>query len=346
MDSISQFVLGAAVGEAVLGKKIGNKALLYGGIAGTIPDLDIIAGPLMTEVDALAFHRGISHSIFFAVVGGLLMGWLFYKFFKRFGSKSGDHQLVGLRSWQCMFFLGFITHSILDCFTMYGTQLFAPFTNFRVAFSTVSVADPMYTLPFFICLCIVAFQKRHSLKRLRWNYIGIAWSCLYLCFTVFNKAYVNSVFEQQLVKQNIDYNRFIVGPTIFNNVLWNATVETDSVYYQGQYSLFDINDIQFNPIEKNHNYIDDSSVDRTIEILKWFTSEYYNIIERKDRKLQFNDLRYGTFKGKGDGENDYIFRFVLDKREDGYFVEVAKGGPEEGDEKQMISQLWHRIKGN
>ena len=46
MDSLTQIVLGAAVGEAVLGRKIGNKAILYGAIAGTIPDLDVIIAPI------------------------------------------------------------------------------------------------------------------------------------------------------------------------------------------------------------------------------------------------------------------------------------------------------------
>ena len=42
MDSLTQIVLGAAVGEATLGRKVGNKALLWGAIAGTIPDLDVV----------------------------------------------------------------------------------------------------------------------------------------------------------------------------------------------------------------------------------------------------------------------------------------------------------------
>ena len=42
MDSLSQLVLGAAVGEAVLGRKLGNKAILWGAIGGTIPDLDVL----------------------------------------------------------------------------------------------------------------------------------------------------------------------------------------------------------------------------------------------------------------------------------------------------------------
>ena len=79
MDSVSQIALGAAVGEAVLGRKLGNKAILWGAVGGTIPDLDIITAPFLSEIDSLAFHRGISHSIFFAVVAGLLFGWLLHR---------------------------------------------------------------------------------------------------------------------------------------------------------------------------------------------------------------------------------------------------------------------------
>ena len=50
MDSLTQIVLGAAVGEVVLGKKVGNKAMLYGAIAGTIPDLDVLTRYFMDTV--------------------------------------------------------------------------------------------------------------------------------------------------------------------------------------------------------------------------------------------------------------------------------------------------------
>ena len=58
MDSITQIVLGAACGEAILGKKIGNRALLFGAIGGTIPDLDVFIGKLLfnNEIDSMAFH--------------------------------------------------------------------------------------------------------------------------------------------------------------------------------------------------------------------------------------------------------------------------------------------------
>ena len=59
MDSLTQIVLGAACGEVALGKKIGNKALLFGAIGGTIPDLDVFVGRWIysNEIDIMSFHR-------------------------------------------------------------------------------------------------------------------------------------------------------------------------------------------------------------------------------------------------------------------------------------------------
>jgi inner membrane protein len=81
MDSLTQIVLGAAVGEIALGKKIGNRALIWGAIGGTIPDLDVIANSFMDPIESLAFHRGITHSIFFSVFGGAVFGWLVHRLY-------------------------------------------------------------------------------------------------------------------------------------------------------------------------------------------------------------------------------------------------------------------------
>ena len=76
MDSLTQIVLGAAVGEVVLGKKIGNKAMLWGAIAGTIPDLDVYQSLLYDSLKANELHRGISHSLLFSICMAPLLAWL------------------------------------------------------------------------------------------------------------------------------------------------------------------------------------------------------------------------------------------------------------------------------
>ena len=143
MDSLTQIVLGAACGEAVLGKKIGNKALLFGAIGGTIPDLDVFTGPLFykNEIDVMLFHRSFMHSILFSVLAAFLLGWLVHKLYN-----SGKRlHTTTQNDWAKLFFWSLFTHPLLDCFTPYGTQLFAPFSNYRVAFNNIAVADPLYT---------------------------------------------------------------------------------------------------------------------------------------------------------------------------------------------------------
>mgnify|MGYP001596902855 CR=1 FL=1 len=83
MDSLTQIVLGGAVGEAVLGKKVWNKAVLWGSIGGTIPDLDTIPGQFLDTVSKLDIHRGFSHSIVFAVLIAPLLGFLLKKLYKK-----------------------------------------------------------------------------------------------------------------------------------------------------------------------------------------------------------------------------------------------------------------------
>ena len=88
MDSLTQIVLGAAVGEAAGGKKLSNKAMFWGAVGGTIPDLDVFFGHWLEQIgifdsmDELAFHRGISHSIFFAVIASFILGWIVHKHYK------------------------------------------------------------------------------------------------------------------------------------------------------------------------------------------------------------------------------------------------------------------------
>ncbi len=83
MDSLTQITLGAAVGEAVLGRKVGNRAMLWGAIAGTIPDLDVLSNLAGDELSSLAFHRAITHSLTFAVVAPLLLGFLVQRLYDK-----------------------------------------------------------------------------------------------------------------------------------------------------------------------------------------------------------------------------------------------------------------------
>ena len=116
MDSLTQIVLGAAVGEAALGKKVGNKAMLWGAIAGTIPDLDVIGRSFLDDITALEWHRGFSHSLAFCLLMAPLLGALLNRIYRKKNEAN-------FKQWTWMFFLALVTHPLLDCHTTWGTQI-------------------------------------------------------------------------------------------------------------------------------------------------------------------------------------------------------------------------------
>lgn len=332
MDSLTQIVLGAAVGEAVLGKKVGNKAMLYGAIAGTIPDLDILASYVTDTVTALEIHRGFTHSIFFSVFFAPIFGWLVsrYESYKDF------------KAWSWLFFWAFLTHPILDANTTWGTQLFWPL-EYRLAFKSIFVIDPLYTLPFLLFLILAMFQKRDAPKRRLYNKVGIIISSSYLLLTFVLKGMAFNEFEMALKDQHIEYSEIETKPAPFNTILWSANVETKNNYLIGYYSFFDTRPIHFVTYPKNHDLlgelIQDEKVQRMIRISKgWYT------ITKKENGLYYNDLRFGLLSLKPNSQN-FAFQYEIKTTNSGKvsFVETKKNRE---DAKQLLSDLWMRLKGN
>jgi inner membrane protein len=332
LDSLTQIILGAAVGEAVLGRKIGNKAMLYGAIAGTIPDLDVLASFFTDTVSALEFQRGFTHSIFFSV----LFAPVFAHIVSRFESyKNG-------KDWAWLFFWTFITHPILDTQTTWGTQLFWPL-DIRLAFKNVFVVDPLYTIPFLIFLILAMRQKKEAKKRRFYNNLGLIISSSYLVLTLILKGLAYQKFTKELALQEINYKVINTKPTPLNTMLWSANVATENSYLIGYASFLDKNPIHFSEYPKNHellgNLAKHPKMKRMIAISKgWYT------VNKKEGQLYFNDLRFGALSTQPNASN-FVFKYKIEVASNGtpFFIEETK---EKGVGKKLLSDLWLRIKGN
>ncbi|MCL7754180.1 metal-dependent hydrolase [Polaribacter sp. Z022] len=332
MDSLTQIVLGAAVGEAILGKKIGNKAMLYGAIAGTIPDLDVLATHFTDTVSALEVHRGFTHSILFSVLFAPILAFIVTKYEKH----------KNFKDWSWLFFWAFITHPILDAHTTWGTQLFWPL-DIRLAFKSAFVIDPLYTLPFLVFLILAMFQKRTTKKRQLYNNLGLIISSSYLVITLILKGISYQTFTKELNSQNVEYLNIKTKPSPLNTILWTANVETKDAFLIGHSSFFDKNPIQFSRYPKNHhllgNLINHKKTQRMIAISKgWYT------INKIKNTLYFNDLRFGTLSIKPNAQN-FVFKYKIEIDSKGipHFIEEPK---DKQDAKKLLSELWLRIKGN
>ncbi len=336
MDSLTQITLGAAVGELTLGKKVGNKAPLWGAVAGTIPDLDVLLNPFVSEVTQLSIHRGFSHSILFAILWAPVFGYFVYRIHKNAGATYKD--------WVKLAFWATLTHSLLDCFTGYGTQLFSPFTDYRVEFNTIFVIDPIFTIPFTALVIAVLFTYKNYKRRKFLNYTALALSSVYLLFTVVNKIHINSVFMEAAGKKGIEHTRYFTHPTPFNNILWRGVFETGEGFYEGYYSLFDdSHEISFSPVNKNDALITDIQNSGTVLALKWFSKNYYTITS-VGNDLYFNDLRFGTLGGWIKPNTDYVFSFRIIDEENEKGIERVR--PNFRVDSKLLGTFWNRILGN
>ncbi|MEM9141883.1 MAG: metal-dependent hydrolase [Bacteroidota bacterium] len=333
MDSLTQIVLGASVGEAVLGKKVGNRAMLWGAVAGTIPDLDVLFGFFTDTVTAIEWHRGVSHSLFFAILASPLLGWGVGRLYPK--------EDASWRDWSWLMFWGLFTHSLLDAFTTWGTQLLWPL-DFPLAFQSIFVIDPLYTLPLLIALILVLRQPGTSPKRGRYNRLGLVLSTSYLALTVVLKGLAYRQFLRNLELQGIEFTEISSRPTPFNTLLWTANVDMPDAYLIAYYSFLDSKDIQFYTYPKNHDLLGDFGKGDKVKRLIAITQGWYTLTQSGDGVL-LNDLRFGPLS-LHPGEDRFAFSYQLISKGDTVTVkEVPKS---KRDAKELLRALWERICGN
>jgi inner membrane protein len=285
MDSLTQIVLGASVGAAIMGKTHGRKAALVGAICGTIPDLDALI-PMGDPISNMTYHRGFSHSFLFCIFATPLFVWLFSKI--KWFAISMDDKRVHLAV-----FLIFLTHVLLDAMTIYGTQLFWPLPVEPVGIGSIFIIDPLYTIPFLVFLIWFLINKSQ-----RAVHIGLIISTLYLGWSVIAQNHVYKLVE----KDGKTAGKILVQPTAFNTILWRVLVVQDDAYHVGYYSLFDdTTDMVFETFERDTNQLPDTwAVDR----LRWFTKGFYGV-RQIDDQIIMSDLRMGM------EPNQYVFQFIV-----------------------------------
>ncbi|MFT6335713.1 MAG: inner membrane protein [Saprospiraceae bacterium] len=316
MDSITQAVLGAAIGKACLGKKIGNKSILIGAAIATLPDLDIIALPFLDLLERLSMHRGFSHSIIFSLLLALLLAYILRRI--KITKEITFFRLARF-SW-----LTLITHMLLDGFTAYGTLLFLPFSDIRFGFDSINVVDPIYTMPMLIGL-LLSIKKKGDWALIKYaNEIGIVLSSLYLVTTLVIKHNVNQKFEKALSTQNIQYTKINSQPVGIASFHWYGLARTQDGFYMGDYSYSDQDEIQFTffpSVDSLLEALDDYTVDR----MKWFAKDFYHVVEQGDSLLFYNmqvDMQ-GTYD-LGKREAPTRGYFILENREGGKLISSGR----------------------
>ena len=315
------------MGEATLGRKVGNRAILWGAVCGTLPDLDVFI-PLGDAVADFTYHRSASHSVFVLALLTPVIVWLILKLHPH----TQEHR----RRWLLLVYLVFVTHVLLDCFTVYGTQIFWPIVTTPVGWSTIFIIDPLYTLWLIIGVIFALVATRRNNRGHIINNLGIGISSLYLAWTVTAKFYVNEVAHKSLALQNIDYSQLITIPTPFNTLLWRVVAMDDNGYYEGYYSLLDDKPVIVTNFYPSQTHLLEGLENHwPVQRLQWFTRGFYGV-QLRANDIVIQDLRMGL-------EPDYVFQFKVGELSNPHPIGRNSQRIESQQRMDRLTNVWQRI---
>ena len=305
MDIVTQFALGAAVGEATLGRKVGWRAPLWGGLCGLLPDLDVL-WPFADPVSAFTWHRGYTHALAVLVLATPVGAWAAV----RFHPATRPFR----RGWLLLAFLALVTHPLLDCFTVYGTQVFLPFSDFPVGWSTIFIIDPAFSVPVILGVLAALVLARDRGLGHRLNHAGLAIGVAWLALTLVIKAHVDRVAGDSLPA---GVTRYLTTPSPFNAVLWRVVAMTgEGRYLKGYYSLLDPEPrVSFVSRPDGHERLEPLRNAAAVARLIWFSRGFFSGRELGSGEIVLSDLRMGF-------DERLVFSFVVGRRE-GEAIEPA-----------------------
>ncbi len=278
MDTPTHGLIGRLAARVIWPKKTQNGLVNVVTVCSVLPDLDVLlpGGGL----EYLVSHRGISHSFLGVGLMALGVAWV--------------GQRVGVRSasfWQmyAASLFGFLTHIFFDLATTFGTLVFAPFSDYRMAWDTLFIIDP-YLDMLLIGTLLVGWLTRLGKVGYR---VGGGLVAGYVCVAFLITGVGHLQLRQWANAQDIEISQSAVMPTPFSplhrrgmivsgkQVYWVPMTIGSGVY--GDAHVFD-----FALADERLSSLWDS---RAGEIYRWFTR--FPIVKRLDGNiLLVQDLQF------------------------------------------------------
>jgi len=212
MDIVTHVLLGATTGYATGGNRLGRSAAMMGALGAALPDLDVLLHRADDPLFAVELHRHFSHSLSFSVFAsigvGLLVHWLF---------RRGHLGPTVLLVWS-----GYLSAILLDACTSYGTQLFWPFSDQRVALSFISIIDPIFSAVLILTL-FVGIGRRMPAASM----FALLCCVCYLCTGALQQHRARTLLTQTLSSNHPEMTHTLLKPSFGNIIVWRGLAWND-----------------------------------------------------------------------------------------------------------------------
>jgi inner membrane protein len=285
VDPLTQGLLGATCGQAVYGRALGRRAVVWGAVIGMSPDLDVVmnaTGPMGEWL----WHRGFTHALWFGPVLGPALGWLLWRW-----------QGGRLRDWIGLAILALFTHPLLDVFTSYGTQLLAPFSRRRFALDAVGIIDPAYTVLLGVAVAVGLWCGVGSRAARLAAAVALWLSSAYLVAGLEVNRRAEEFARAQLRAEGVTEATVDAYPTVLQLPLRRVVVRDDEQRRVGWWSLFAPQPIAWTRFEvADGPYVRAARQTWEASVLEWFAmGQTAARLEMTDdgAVVEIDDLRYG-----------------------------------------------------
>ncbi|HEY7775643.1 MAG TPA: metal-dependent hydrolase, partial [Kineobactrum sp.] len=192
---------------------------VLGLLSGMAPDLDVLIQSSRDPLLFLEYHRQFTHSLIFIPFGGLICALVLYGLVGRRAGLSFARTLLFCT-------LGYATHGLLDTCTTYGTLLLWPFSDQRFAWNSISIIDPVFTLPILALVIAAAIRKRPLLARL-----ALVWGLVYLALGVVQRDRAVAIGHALAAERGHQPLRLEAKPSFANILEWKVVYETETEFH-------------------------------------------------------------------------------------------------------------------
>jgi inner membrane protein len=269
MDPLSQGVVGATLSQSASARSRVATAGVLGFLAGMAADLDVLIRSSTDPLLFLEYHRQFTHSLVFIPLGGLLCALLLHL-------PIGRRRQLRFRETFFYTTLGYGTHALLDACTTYGTMLFWPFSDVRIAWNTISIIDPLFTLPLLAAVILAGRGGRPLFARL-----ALVWAFTYLGLGVYQRNAAIVMGQELAGARGHTPLRLEAKPSFGNILLWKVVYETADTYHVDAVRaslaprVYPGDTVGKLDIARDLPWLDpDSQQARDVERFRWFSNGY------------------------------------------------------------------------
>lgn len=141
MDTVTHGIVGSLIAKGYFSEKHGRVAIFAATLGAVFPDVDVVVEAFSRDPLAIVkFHRGITHSWIALPVFAMIFAWLTYRIARRFKIETPSWGIL-----TAIYAIAIGSHIALDGMTSFGTRMWDPISQNRVAWDFLFIIDFIFT---------------------------------------------------------------------------------------------------------------------------------------------------------------------------------------------------------